>query len=437
MGCWQVSTMKDTKKTKDDLVLEIEKLKKQVKKLEVSEIKHQQAEEELAKRTEQLVALYELGKKITSLTSKDELLPWIAEQAARLLETDVCKFWIKEGPYLIKGGGTKDGLELMQKERLRMGESLSGIIAKGKKPLIVDDVRKDERYIKSHRDAAKKLGYVSFFGVPMLTGEKTIGVLNIYTRKPRKFTQKDVELLSAFADMAAVALENARLIGDLQQEITERRNAEKKIQASLEEKNVLLKEIHNRVRNNLEVTSSLLALQASLIKDTETAQIYRDCQDRIKAMVLGHERLYQSKNLAKIDLKEYVETIKEALFYSYGIDKDRISLRIDIKDIFLDISTAIPCALIINEVISNALQHAFPNGRKGEIFISLRSCNDNKMELILKNNGICLPEDFDLRNASSIGLQVINILVKQLKGEIRISREEGAEFHIVFHEKKE
>ena len=148
--------MEDTKKTKDELILEIERLKKQVKRLEVSEKKHQQAEEELAKRTEQLIALFELGKKITSLTSRDELIPWIAEQAARLFETDICKFWVKEGPYLVKGGGTKDGLELMQKERLRMGESLSGIIAKEKKPLIVDDVRKDERYAKSHREAGDR-----------------------------------------------------------------------------------------------------------------------------------------------------------------------------------------------------------------------------------------------------------------------------------------
>jgi putative methionine-R-sulfoxide reductase with GAF domain len=269
--------MKNKEKTKEELTRELATLQKQVENLIISESKHQEAEEELARRTEQLIALYELGKKITSMTSKDDLIPWIAEQAARLLDAGVCKFWIKEGPYLVKGGGTKEGLELMQKERLRMGESLSGIIAQEKKPLIVDDVKKDERYIKSHRKAAAKHGYVSFFGVPMITGEKTIGVINIYTKELRKFTQKDVELLSAFADMAAVALENARLIGDLHQEIAERRNAEQKIQASLEEKDVLLKEIHNRVRNNLEVTSSLLALQASLIKDKDGLEIWGTC----------------------------------------------------------------------------------------------------------------------------------------------------------------
>ena len=429
--------MNTKEKTKEQLFAEPEKLWRRVRELEISEVKHLKAEEELEKKSQQLMTLYELGKKITSLSSKEELIPWIAEQAARLLNADVCKFWLKEGAYLVRGGGTAEGLELMQKERLRIGESLSGIIAETREPLIIDNVLKDKRYIKKHRDVAKKLGHVSFFGVPMVTGEKTIGVINIYAKELRKFDDNDVELLTAFADMAAIALENARLFNDLGQEISERKRAEKLTKASLEEKEVLLKEIHNRVKSNLEVTSSLLALQSSLIKDKETADIYRDCQDRIKTMVLGHEKLYQSENLAKIDLKEYIETIGETLFYTYGVDRGRIALNIDIQKVFLDISTAIPCALIINEVLSNALKYAFPNDRKGEVAISLKDAGDKKMELKIKNNGICLPEDFDLRNASSLGLQMVNILVKQLGGEVKISKKNGAEFQILFKEHKD
>ncbi|HUU50549.1 MAG TPA: histidine kinase dimerization/phosphoacceptor domain -containing protein [Nitrospinota bacterium] len=422
---------------KEELITELEKLRKRIAKLEVLETEHKKAEEELEKKTEQLITLFDLGKKITSLVSKEKLIPWIARQSARLLGADVCKFWLKEGNYLVRGGGTREGMELMQKRRLKIGESLSGIIAKEKRPLAVENVLDEKRYIRKHRDVAKRLGYVSFLGVPMMIAKKTVGVINIYTKNPRKFKKTDIELLSAFADMAALALVNAKLFRDLEQEIAERKLAEEKIQESLEEKEILLKEVYNRVRNNLEVTSSLLALQSGLIKDKETAHIYRECQDRLKTMVLAHEKIYRTKEIAKIDFRKYIIALTKTLFYSYGADTDKIALKIDIDDTFLDIDTAIPCGLIINEFVTNSLKHAFPEGREGEIEISFHQKGKDKLELKVRNNGIALPEDFGFRNAKSIGLQMINILVNQLQGEVRINRDVGAEFQILFSEERQ
>lgn len=324
----------------------------------------------------------------------------------------------------------------MQKKRLKIGESLSGIIAKEKSPLAVKNVLEEKRYIKKHRDVAKRLGYVSFLGVPMMMAKKTVGVINIYTKNPKKFEKTDIELLSAFADLAAIALENAKLFRNLGQEIAERKQAEEKIKASLEEKEILLKEIHNRVRNNLQVTSSLLALQSALIKDKESAHIYRECQDRLKTMVLAHEKIYRSEDLAKIDFKKYIIALARTLFYSYGADTEKIALKIDIEDIFLDIDTAIPCGLIINEFVTNSLKHAFPEGREGEIEISLHHTDEDRLELKIRNNGIDLPEDFDFRNAKSIGLQMVNILMNQLHGEVKLKKGEGAEFQILFREER-
>jgi len=197
-------------------------------------IERKQKEDEIKRHAEQLEVLYEIGKKITSIISKEELLPWIAEQATKLLDADVCNYRIREGDYLVRAAGTKEGMELMVKERVKIGESLSGLIARDEKPLIVEDLRKEQRYLKEHREAATKLGFRSFLGVPMIMKNEVIGVINLYSRRPIKFTKKDVELLSAFADQAAIAYQNAILFEDLEKDLIMRKEVEKELQHSME-----------------------------------------------------------------------------------------------------------------------------------------------------------------------------------------------------------
>jgi two-component sensor histidine kinase len=215
-------------------------------------------------------------------------------------------------------------------------------------------------------------------------------------------------------------------------DITERKRAEEQTKASLREKEVLLKEIHHRVKNNMQVIISILNLQSKHVKDKRDLEIFKDSQNRIKSMALIHDKLYRSKDLASIDFPGYIKNLASHLFNTYSVSSSAIKLVADVKDISLDINTAIPCGLIINELISNSLKYAFLDGQGGEIRIKLYANKDDTFTLIISDNGIGLPEDLVFRNTKSLALQVVVALVEQLKGTIELDRSEGTAFKIVF-----
>jgi two-component sensor histidine kinase len=199
-------------------------------------------------------------------------------------------------------------------------------------------------------------------------------------------------------------------------DITEQITAEDRIRASLEEKEVLLKEIHHRVKNNLQVISSLLSLQAGSSQDPETLRLLRESHTRVKSIALIHEKLYQSPNLTQVDIQHYIRSLTEYLCTSYGLDPEKIRLRLDLEQAYLGIGTAIPCGLIINELVSNALKHAFPGDREGEIYVGLHRKGDGEYALVVKDNGIGLPEDLDFPHANTLGMELVGSLVEQLDG---------------------
>ncbi len=217
---------------------------------------------------------------------------------------------------------------------------------------------------------------------------------------------------------------------------TIRRYAEKALKRSLREKEVLLREIHHRVKNNLQVISSLINLQSKTIKNKKVLNILKNSQDRIKSMALVHERLYKSINLAHIDFGKYVKDITRHLFRTYGINPQILKITLNIEDILLDINTAIPCGLIINEIVSNSLKHAFPDGKKGEIFIQFHSGKHNMFILTVGDNGTGLQKDLDLSDPKTLGLELVNILVEQIKGTVEIDRSQGTTFRIEFKKPK-
>jgi PAS domain S-box-containing protein len=219
-------------------------------------------------------------------------------------------------------------------------------------------------------------------------------------------------------------------------DITERKLSQEKVKASLKEKKVLLSEIHHRVKNNMQVISSMLYLQSKYIREKKYLDIFKDSQYRIKSMALVHEKLYKSKDLAHINFKDYVRSLTESLFRSYGVSTSKIALKINADDISLGIDTAIPCGLILSEIVSNSLKYAFPEGRQGEIEITFRSHDENEVELTVRDNGVGIPGDIDFRNAESLGLQVIvNLTEHQLQGEIELHRAKGTKFEIKFKER--
>jgi two-component sensor histidine kinase len=220
----------------------------------------------------------------------------------------------------------------------------------------------------------------------------------------------------------------------LQQEIDERKRAEEQIKDALQEKEVLLKEIHHRVENNLQTISSILNLQSMYIKDKQALKVVKNSMERIRAMALVHEKLYQSRDLSKIDFREYIHSLVKSLFDSYCLNSEQVQLKIEIEDIVLDIERAIPLGLTINELVTNSLKHAFPNNRKGGLRVDLGKSKDKEYDytLIIGDNGIGYPSDFKFRDSDSLGKVLVRLLVKQLHGVIDLDRNNGTIFTIKF-----
>jgi len=217
------------------------------------------------------------------------------------------------------------------------------------------------------------------------------------------------------------------------QDITDRNKTENQLKTSLKDKDMLLREIHHRVKNNLQIISSLLNLQSRYIKDVDALDVFAESQNRVRSMAIIHEKLYNSESMSEIDFGEYISDLTESLFYNYRVNPSRISLKKNMDEIFFDVDTAIPCGLIVNELITNCLKHAFPDDNKGEIYIELLK-TDDKYVLNVKDNGVGFPDDIDFKNTKSLGLQLVNNLVSQVEGTIELEGSNGSSFNIIFNE---
>jgi len=223
--------------------------------------------------------------------------------------------------------------------------------------------------------------------------------------------------------------------------ITEKKKAadallksEEQLRASLGEKEILLKEIHHRVKNNLQVISGLLDLQAHHISDEKGREIYKESQNRVVTMALIHEELYQSVNLSQVDFADYIRNLCENLMVSYGADRDRIKLDIRTEKTEMVADTAIPCGLIINELITNSLKHAFPGERSGTISLSFKQLKSKEYILKISDDGVGIPKEVDIYSTTSLGMQLVTVLVGQLGGTLKVKRKEGTRFTIRFKE---
>ena len=210
------------------------------------------------------------------------------------------------------------------------------------------------------------------------------------------------------------------------------RESEARLQAALREKEILLKEIHHRVKNNLQVVSSLLSLQHHTIKDAALRELFHESERRVRSMALIHETLYQAPDVGRFDLAHYLRTLGIELFRAYGVDPARITLSNHIEEVVLPLETALPCGLILNELLSNALKHAFPDGQRGGIRIELQALPDQQVVLRVVDTGIGLPSGLDIHQTDSLGLQLVCALTEQLQGTITVARHNGTVFTLVF-----
>ena len=259
-----------------------------------------------------------------------------------------------------------------------------------------------------------------WLGVPLKTTDnKTIGVLvvQVYEVGPR-YTEQDKDMLVFVSTQVAMVIQ--------------RKQAEDQIRASLKEKEALLKEIHHRVKNNLAIVSEFLDLPAGTIREPAFIDFLSGCKNRVKSMTLIHETLYRSADITRIDSKDYIDSLVEHLVLAFAGGPACPRLETRVENILLSMDTAIPCGLIVNELVTNAYKHAFSGRRDGEIWIRMNMLEDDRVALAVSDNGTGLPPDLDIRETPSVGLQLVDILARQLKAAVTVERNQGTRFTIIF-----
>jgi two-component sensor histidine kinase len=245
-------------------------------------------------------------------------------------------------------------------------------------------------------------------------------------------------LIGHGAPYALVADENTLLgvvsLKRLQEygQVAERERVEETFKASLRQKEVLLREVHHRIKNNLQIISSLLDIQASSVQEPHIREMFMDIQNRVMSMALIHETLYQSSDLGMVDFGGYVRTLAEQIFRSYSVQTERIALQIRADEVMLDTNQAIPCGLILNELLSNCLKHAFPADRGGEICIELRLDAAQRVTMVVRDTGVGFPAGMDFRHTETLGLQLVSTLTEQLGGRLELERNGGTAFKLTF-----
>ncbi|MCW5977284.1 MAG: GAF domain-containing protein [Bryobacteraceae bacterium] len=256
-----------------------------------------------------------------------------------------------------------------------------------------------------------------FLCVPVMLDGKPAAKIAL-ANSPRDYSSRDVQAVRHLAGFYALAIDRKRY--------------QTGIIDALREKEVLLREVHHRVKNNLQVISSLLSLQAGGLRDPKALEMLKESQNRVRSMAMVHEHLHRSRELSRISFGEYVRNLCASLFSSYGIDSARIGLQIQLQDVSFAIDTAIPCGLIIQELVSNSLKYAFPAGRSGQIAIRLQPGDGPSMTLSVSDDGVGLPPTVDFAGSNSLGLRLVRILAAQMDGAVQCFSGKGTSFRIEF-----
>lgn len=267
---------------------------------------------------------------------------------------------------------------------------------------------------------SKRLQAESFLGMPLFDKhQQPIGLLVAMHTGPLPNVPAITQLFEIFTERVTAEMQRA--------------NAEKALNQSIREKDFLLKEVHHRVKNNLQIVSSLMRLQRGQTDDPAVSSVLKDMQDRLRSMALIHEHLYRSEDLSRVDLSAYLRQLCQQLFRALAANSDLIRLNLDLSPVELDIDSAIPIGLLVNELVSNAIKYGFPDGRRGEVLVKLHTLPDGSgWHLRVADDGVGLPADFETKRTSSLGLQLIGDLVRQLGGRLEIGPGPGAVFDVEF-----
>lgn len=322
---------------------------------------------------------------------------------------------------------------------IKSGVAIYEAVDNGKDFIFKDFNRAGERIEKVSKDQLVGKSVCSVF-----PGVKNFGLFAVFqevykTGKPRhhpiSFYQDD--RLTGWRENYVYKLPSGEIVA-VYDDITERKQAETQIKKALKEKEVLLKEVYHRVKNNLQNILSLITMQERYVKDKDTLGYFIGLKNRVRAMGLIHEKLFKSEDLTQINIKDYLESIVNHLTYSYDVNIHRVKIHTKMENIYFNIETALPCGLLVNEIVSNSIKHAFPGQRHGEILLELKELkelkeenNDNYM-LVISDNGIGIAPEYDCEEKQGLGFKLIDALVLQLEGKIELDRSKGTKYTVYF-----
>ena len=273
----------------------------------------------------------------------------------------------------------------------------------------------------------------SWLLVPLIVDQKLWGSFSmVRSQQISPWTDEQAALVQTVAVQLAIAIQQAQAFEQAQTELAERQQAEAHLRAALTEKEVLLKEVHHRVKNNLQIVSGLLQLQAQSLTDLPIVNALKESQNRVDSMSLIHKKLYTSQDMGQVDVTDYIYSLACNLLTSYKISPSTVDLQVDVEPVTLSLDQAIPCGLVINELVSNSLKYAFPDNRPGKIYISLNQIGE-ELVLIIRDNGIGLPEHLDWEGNQSLGLSLVySLAIDQLEGTLTVDSADGARFRLTF-----
>ncbi len=386
--------------------------------------------------------IHEVGLTLTRERQIDGILNEVVQILERRLDYDRGMILLADKgstmlTYKAGFGYTEEQVSFLREASFRLRPDSRGILVvcfRERRPCLINDIDEIKEDLSVHSlEFVRDMGVKSFICCPIICVDDAIGVIAVdNVRTKRVLLQSDIDLLMALSPEIGISIQNAMVTDMKEKQFNAILEAEGKIRASLREKEVLLKEIHHRVKNNLQIVSSLLYLQAARTEHPGAVSALTESRARVRSMALIHEKLYQSPNLASVDMGEYTRSLVSDLQHSHRTENNSIRLTVDIGEITLGITEAIPCGLIINELVSNAVKHAFPKGREGEIRIRLVRESTKHIVLTVSDNGVGFPESVDFRNSPSLGLTLVNSLVQQLDGSIELDRRDGTAFTITF-----
>jgi len=306
----------------------------------------------------------------------------------------------------------------------------------------VSDAAEDPRTRAVHEMTYHPLGIAAALSVPVIRERTWVASLLVSTPAPRVWHEREITLVKLIAERLWGWLDHLRVLAELRErnvreaeQLTEARMLrarQDELARHLKERGVLLQEIHHRVKNNLQVISSLINMQVRKLEAGSSRDALEECQTRVLAIALIHEKLYQSSDYSEVRFAEYARSLAAGVFHALGVSQADVTLELAIDDIALGVDRAIPCGLVLNELVTNALKHAFVGGRHGTIRVALARLDDGRIRLAVSDDGRGVPEGFDVAHATSMGLQLVTTLAEQLEAELAVTTERGTSVSLTF-----